>query len=106
MVEQAVSLQPIGTRQSRSPSAAMEEPMGQQWMRSEGAAAHGYPCRSSLRPELQPVESSPWWGRRAGGAVSMGNVLNSALLEAGPHVMELCWSSAWSVAACGKATWD
>jgi len=57
--EQAVPLQPAGTTQSRSPHAAMEEPMGQQRIRPEAGTAHGYPCRSSPRPELQPVESSP-----------------------------------------------
>ena len=30
--EQAVPLQPVGTTWSRSPYAAMEEPMMQQWM--------------------------------------------------------------------------
>ena len=40
MVEQAVTVEPMGTKQSRS-HAVMEEPMVQQWMKSEGATAHG-----------------------------------------------------------------
>ena len=47
MEEQAVSLQPMGTTQSRSPCAAMEEPMGQQWMRPKGGTAHGYPAEAA-----------------------------------------------------------
>ena len=51
MEEQAIPLQPLGTVQSISPPAAMEEPMVQQWMRPEGhspwitaGAALGWSC--------------------------------------------------------------
>ena len=47
MEEQSVPLQPMGTTQSRSPCAAMEEPMGQQWMRPKGGTAHGYPAEAA-----------------------------------------------------------
>ena len=87
--EQAVPLQPMGTTRSRSPCTAMEEPTVQQWMRPGGGTAHGYPCRSSPVPELQPQERSLQWGKRAGGAATCGTVLEQCL-KGGPHGMEPC----------------
>ena len=68
MVEQAVPLQPMGTMQSRSPCAVMEEPMVQ-WTWPGGGTVHGYPCRSSPRLELQVIE------RSAGGSQGLGELL-------------------------------
>ena len=59
MEEQAVPLQPMVTTRSRSPCVAMEEPMGQQWMGPEGAHSPWILPQEQLRPELQPIESSP-----------------------------------------------
>lgn len=39
--EQAFFLQPEGTVQSKFPYAALEEPMGQEQIRSAGGTAHG-----------------------------------------------------------------
>ena len=64
MEEQVVPLQPVGAMQSKSPCAAMEEPMMWQWMRPEGVWS---PHRRSPGLKLQPTERSPWWGRRVGG---------------------------------------
>jgi len=61
----------------------MDEPTAQQWMRPGGGTAHGYPCRSSPRPELQHLEKSPWWARRAGEAAAHGDVLEQCL-KGGP----------------------
>ena len=61
MVEQAVPLQPMGTTQSRSPCAAMEEPMVQQWMRPEGGTAYGHPHRSMFSGRNNSL-----WGIHAG----------------------------------------
>lgn len=93
--EQAVLFQPMGTAQSTSPCAAMEE------MKAEGGTAYGYPCRGSPGPELQPVERSPQWGRRAGGAATHGAMLEQCL-KGGSYGMELCWCSAGRAVACGK----
>jgi len=67
----------------------MEEPTVQQWMRPEGGTAHGYPCKSSPRSELRPMEKSAQWGRRAGGAVPVGTCVEQ-LLKDGPCDTELC----------------
>ena len=66
---QAVSLQPMGTMQSRSPCAVMEKPVVQQWMRPRGGTAHGEPLAGAdSRPELQPMERSS----QAGGLLPVG----------------------------------
>ncbi len=57
--EQAVPLQPTGTVWNRTPHVATEEPMGQQWMRSEGGIAHGEPLQ-----EQQPVKRNLQCSRR------------------------------------------
>jgi len=46
--------------------------MVQQWMWPEEVQPTESPCRSNSRPELQSMERSPWWGRRAGGAAACG----------------------------------
>ena len=92
MEEQAVPPLPTGTTQSRSPCATMEEPTGQQWMRPGGGTAHREPCRSSPGLELQPVERGVKWGKRAGGAVSVGTHVEQCL-KCSSCGMELCWES-------------
>lgn len=57
-MEQAVPPQPMSTVRSRSPPAAMEEPMVQQWMWPGGTWQPMDPCRNSLRLELQPMGES------------------------------------------------
>lgn len=64
-VEQAVPPQPTGTTRSRSPFAAMGEPVVQQWMWAEGDAAHGAPQEQGLGRSC-----SPW--RRAAGSRGTG----------------------------------
>jgi len=69
MEEQAVSLQPTGTTQSRSPRAAMEEPMRHQWMRPGGGTA----CRAAA------VENNMLWGREGFGSCHLwGPIWSSA----------------------------
>ena len=53
-VEQAVPPQPTGTTRSRSPFAAMGEPVVQQWMWAEGDAAHGAPQEQGLGRSCSP----------------------------------------------------
>ena len=60
-MEQAVPPQPTGTTRSRSPFAAMGEPVVQQWMWAEGDAAHGAPQEQGLGRS-----SSPWGGTHSG----------------------------------------
>ena len=69
MVKQAVPLQAMGNMWSRSPHAAMEEPVVQQWMRPEGGTAHGKPIRSTLSWCCGP------WGAVCGGAGRLGVLL-------------------------------
>ena len=87
LVEQAIHLQPMGTTHSRSSCAAMEEPMLHaavdvpqrrlQPMHSHADTALGWRC--------SPGERSLWWGRRAEGACTFGDLCwNSLLLMDGP----------------------
>jgi len=55
----------MGTAQSRSPCAAMEEPTVQQWIRPEGSIAYVCIATRGILPELQPMKRSPGCGRRA-----------------------------------------
>jgi len=61
VAQQPVPLQPTGTIWSRSPHAALEEPMIQQWMWPEGGCS---PWRVLAgvgpRPELQPTGIHAW----------------------------------------------
>ena len=57
MVEQAVPLQPMGTVWSRSPHAAMEEPMVQQWMCPGGGCSPWNPAGATLGWSCHPWRS-------------------------------------------------
>ena len=73
---EGTSLQPprsVVQVQSRSPHAAMEEPMVQQWMEPAGYHSLWRPTVGHPRLELQPMESSLQWGKKAGFAAICGN---------------------------------
>ena len=92
MEEQAVPLQPMGTKWSRSPSTAIV----QQWIRSEGSTAHGHPLQEQSK-----------WGKRSGGTAA-----HEDLSEAVPvgwvlwydPMLEPCWESCslWQACADGS----
>ena len=67
MEEQAVSLQPTCTMQSRSPCAAVEEPMVQQWMRPEGC--------SPWTPWQEQPKGSPLHSSNSSGLLVIGKKL-------------------------------
>lgn len=95
-VEQAASLQPMGSTWSSSPCAARGGAPVQQWMWPEG----GYnPWRTSTKtgywPERQLMVGSPQWSRRSGRAAAIGTYLGAVFegwhtMEA-PHTLELGW---------------
>jgi len=89
-VEQAVPLLPMHTMRNSS-RAAMEESMVKQWMRSEGAAAHGEPLQKHPRLEIQPV----------GELLPVGTSVRHCLKDE-PRGTEPYWCSAWRAAACRK----
>jgi len=70
MVEQAGSLQPMGTMQSRFPCAAVADAC-RRLQPMEGPTSPNL-WRSNLQLELQPTETRLQWGRRAGGAATCG----------------------------------
>lgn len=71
--EQDIPLQPRDTTHSRSSQAAMLDPTHSSGWGPEESTAHGYPPAGTAQVELQPVESSLRWGRRAGGATTHGD---------------------------------
>ena len=61
------------------------------------------PPQEQPRPELQSMERSLWWSRRAGGTAVCGAVLEQRL-KGGSHGTEPWWRSAGRAVVCGKAT--
>ena len=74
MEEQVMPLQYMGTIQSRSPRAAMEEPTVQQWMWSEGGTAHGKHLQEQGQTRAAAHGEQPVVGRRAGEVAAHGDL--------------------------------
>jgi len=72
--------QAIGTTQSRSLHAAMEEPMVQQWTWPGGVIAHGVPLYKQPR-----ARAAALWGGAHSGAGGLGELLPVATCGAAPE---------------------
>lgn len=107
MVEQVALMKPIGTMQSRSPCAIMEKSLCSSGYGLEEAATCREPSQEQHLAGAAGRGEEPMVGQECWGSCYLGVLCwSSLLLKYQPCGMDLCWSSAWRAAACGKFVWD